>query len=105
MLTKAQLDGFYDTGYVALRGAMPRQKALDFGEDVLGTAGLICPRRYNDLGATSRSHMPSLSSQLVAEFAPSVLEAMGQLCGGLDRIAGEPRWGDSFIVNLGADDH
>ncbi len=103
MLTKAQLDGFYETGYVALRGAMPRQTALDFARDVWVRLG------YDPDDTTTwaqhRIHMPSLTSQPVAEFAPSVLEAMGQLCGGLDRIDGEPRWADSFIVNLGADDH
>jgi hypothetical protein len=103
MLTKAQLDGFYETGYVALRGAMPRQKALDFARNVWVRLGYDPDDRST--WAQHRIHMPSLAGETVAALAPGVLEAMEQLCGGSDRIAGEPKWYDGFIVNLGADDH
>jgi hypothetical protein len=103
MLTSAQLDGFYEKGYVALRGAMPRQVALDFAKDVWVRLGYD----ENDRAtwAQHRIHMPSLGGKPVAELAPSVLDAMCQLCGGRERIGGEPHWWDGFIVNLGADDH
>jgi hypothetical protein len=103
MLTKTQLEEFYEKGCVALRGAMPRKTALDYAKDVWVRLGYDPDDRST--WAKSRIHMPYLSGKPVGELAPGVLEAMHQLCGGAERIAGTPHWGDGFIVNLGADDH
>ncbi len=103
MLTKKQLDEFYEKGCVALRGAMPRKTALDYAKDVWVRLGYDPDDKST--WEKSRIHMPYLSGVPVGELAPGVLSAMHQLCGGPERIEGTPHWGDGFIVNLGADDH
>ena len=94
---------FLENGYVALRGAFSPQKAAEFSKNVWTRLGYDSEDRST--WAESRIHMPTHQSVPVAELAPSVWDAMKVLCGGEERIFGPARWGDGFIVNLGADDH
>ncbi len=50
-------------------------------------------------------HLPTHEDFPVRAVAPRAFQAMAELCGGEDRFANEPQWGDGFIANLafGAD--
>ena len=97
------IDEFLASGCVAIRGAFSRESAREFSKAAWTRLGYDPDDRAT--WAESRIHLPTLASVSVPELVPRVWDAMKVLCGGEERIAGTPRWGDGFIVNLGADDH
>ena len=52
-----------------------------------------------------RVHLPTMNRVEVKTFAPRAFEAICDLSGGEERIAGDLHWGDGFIINfnVGAD--
>jgi len=48
-----------------------------------------------------RIHMPGPEWVSVRDFAPRALAAMGELCGGADRILQEVTWSNGFVANYG----
>ncbi|HYE07608.1 MAG TPA: hypothetical protein VEL07_18970 [Planctomycetota bacterium] len=49
----------------------------------------------------ARMHLPVHEDFAVRDVAPRAYHAMLELCGGAERVAGDPQWGDAFIANLG----
>jgi hypothetical protein len=101
-LTDEQVERFLADGFVVIKNAFSQEQAQALCRTVWTRLGYDPEDRAT--WAEHRIHMPSLSHVDVAEFAPTAWDAICDLCGGEDRIT-TGRWGDGFIVNLGADDH
>jgi Phytanoyl-CoA dioxygenase (PhyH) len=96
-LTQADIDHFLQYGFVTIKEA--------FSPDLAAERAAACYRRLgidpNDRSTwkEDRIHMGGDQYLQVRDIAPRVLGAMEDLLGE-DRMAGEPRWSDHYIVNL-----
>jgi hypothetical protein len=102
-LTEEQVEEFLTRGFVVIKGAFSRAQAHEWAAQTFTRLGYD----PNDKSTweQSRIHMPTHQSREVKEFSPKAWGAICELCGGEERIQQPCRWGDGFIVNLGADDH
>lgn len=98
-LSDADLDHFVTKGYVLVKGAIPRETALAWGNEAYLRLGY--DPEDNSTWEKERLHMPAHKQVPVSEIAPKAWEAMIQLAGGADRIRQPATWGDSFIANFG----
>lgn len=98
-LTAADLDHFVRRGYVVLRGAIPRERALAWGYEAYRRLGY--DPENNATWERERLHMPGKQSVPIEEISPTAYAAIVQLCGGEDRIRKPATWSDAFIVNFG----
>jgi len=96
-LSSADLDHFRQYGYVTIPDAFPRDVADKHAARCYQRLGIDPDDRST--WTQERIHMGGSEYVNVREFAPKVFEAMGRLLGP-DRINGEPRWSDHYIVNL-----
>lgn len=101
-LTDEQVEQFLNQGFVVLRGAFSEEQAKAWCKETWPRLGYDPQDRST--WAQSRIHMPTLNALDVRQFAPRAFGAICELCGGEERI-NTARWGDGFIVNLGAEDH
>ena len=102
-LTKEQREQFLTLGFTVIKGGFTPEQATPLLEKMWIRLGY--DPKDKSTWANPRTHMPTIESVEVKDFAPHVYGAMCELVGGADRISGTPRWSDAFIVNLGADDH
>ena len=102
-LTDAQVQSFLHRGHVCLKGAIPRAKAEDWAKNVWTRLGYDPTNKAT--WEQARIHMPTLNMAPIEEFSPQAWGAVCELLGGEDRIQMPAKWGDGFIVNLGADNH
>ena len=102
MLSSAQIDHFTAHGFVKVEGCI--DPAFCAAQVRLGWERIGCDPADPRTWVEQKIHLSTKASWEVAEVAPLAAEAIGQLCGGLERIV-TPRWGDGFIINLslGAD--
>jgi hypothetical protein len=97
-LTPDQVAHFLDRGYVVLPQAFSPTVASEWVDR--GFTRLGYDRHDPSTWKVPRIHMPQTKAVEVAEFAPNVWEAVCDLLGGADRVAGPYRWGDAFIFNF-----
>jgi hypothetical protein len=97
-LTNAEVEQFLAKGYVTIREAFPREVAAEWAQGCYERLGYDPEDRST--WEMERIHMGGSRSVKVREFAPRVFEAMCELLGGEDRIAGDPSWSDHFIANF-----
>jgi hypothetical protein len=102
-LTPEQKEEFLTQGFTIIRGGFTPEQAAPLLEKMWIRLGYDPSDKAT--WEQHRIHMPSIESVEVREFAPKVHGAMLELLGGEERINGNIRWSDGFIVNLGADDH
>ncbi len=98
-LSDADLDHFVQKGYVLVRGAIPKETALAWGNEAYLRLGY--DPDDNTTWEKERLHMPAHRHVPVAEIAPKAWQAMIQLAGGPERIKQPATWGDAFIANFG----
>jgi hypothetical protein len=102
-LSQDQLDHFIQYGFIHLTDCFDKAFADKWIAEAFERLG------YDPVDSSTWEkpiiHMPASEYVNVREFAPKAYDAMCQLLGGAERINGEPRWGNGFIVNfhLGAD--
>lgn len=98
-LTEEEAQHFLERGYVAIRGAVPRE----FAEEQQRRMWIRLGYDPNDPATWERDriHMEARDRWDVQRLAPRAWGAMVDLLGGEDRIAKPCTWADSFIVNLG----
>ncbi|HEX6471805.1 MAG TPA: phytanoyl-CoA dioxygenase family protein [Streptosporangiaceae bacterium] len=103
VLTGEQAEQFLDRGYVVIRDCFSREAAEEYTKTIWIRLGYDPddPSTW----AEPAVHMPAHREIDVARFAPKAWDAVCDLVGGAERIAGPYTWGDGFIVNLwkGAD--
>ncbi len=100
MLTREQIEHFITFGFIKV------EQCLDPGfcaEQVrLGWIHSGYDPADPTTWVTDRLHQPSLTHWRVADISPKAYAAMGELCGGVDRIT-DPIWSDGFIINFRID--
>lgn len=101
-LTDDQVEQFLTQGFVVIQNAFSPEQAREWSKDTWTRLGYDPEERSTWL--EHRIHMPTLNALDVRAFAPRAYGAICELCGGEERMS-TARWGDGFIVNLGADDH
>jgi len=101
VLTAQQAEHFLDHGFVVIRKCFSRAAVAEFTRQLWDRLG------YDEHDPATwtqpRVHMPAHHTLNVREFAPKAWDAVCDLIGGAERIAGEQPyvWNDGFIVNLG----
>jgi hypothetical protein len=97
-LSDEQAQHFLDKGYVVVHDCFSRRAAEEYTRTVWTRLGYDPddPATW----AEPSVHMPSHREIDVKEFAPKAWDAVCDLVGGEERIAGPYKWGDGFIVNL-----
>lgn len=100
MLTPAQIDDFIAHGCIKVAGAI--DPAFCAERVRLGWERSGYDPADRSTWEQDRLHLSSKVFWKVGEIAPLALEAIGQLCGGHERIA-EPIWSDAFIINFRVD--
>ncbi|KDQ51201.1 hypothetical protein JAAARDRAFT_62621 [Jaapia argillacea MUCL 33604] len=101
-LSQELVDKFLQDGFVVIKGGFTPEQAEEWTRTIWVRLGLD----PNDKRTWDREriHMPWHKREEVAKFAPHVWDAMQDLLGGEERLdPASSRWGDGFIVNLGAD--
>jgi hypothetical protein len=101
-LSPDQVDTFLTKGYVLVKNAFTREQGSNWAAKTFTRLGYDPNDRST--WTQSRIHMPSHHGVEVKDFSPKAWGAIGDLCGGEDRIKTPCNWGDGFIVNLGSDD-
>lgn len=102
VLTPEQEEQFLTQGFVVIRHAFSREQAAEWSRAVWTRLGYDPHDRAT--WKQHRIHMPTLNTVDIRTFAPRAYTAICELCGGEERLT-SARWGDGFIVNLGAEDH
>lgn len=102
-LSQAQIDHFIQYGFIHLSDCFD----VGFADQWIAEAFVRLGYDPDDRTTWEKPliHMPGTNFVNVRDFAPKAYEGMCQLLGGEDRIKGDVRWGNGFIVNfhLGAD--
>ncbi|GAB4453766.1 MAG: hypothetical protein OHK0029_07190 [Armatimonadaceae bacterium] len=102
-LTEEQVESFLTRGFVHVQGAIAPSLVQEWTAQAFTRLGYA-----PDDPATwveSRIHMPTHQTREVKEFSPAAWGAICDLCGGENRVRQPCKWGDGFIINLGAPDH
>jgi hypothetical protein len=97
VLSQAHLDHFVEHGFVVLRSALPADIVDDWLQWCYQRLECTPTTAVAKLQALTR--LPGLLSVDGVELCPKGWQAIGQLMGGLDRVAGEWNFSDSFHVN------
>ena len=102
LLTDEQIEHFIQYGFLHLPSSIdvsPGSVAHRWVEESWARNGLD----PDDLASwpVDKVHMPNTESRTVREFAPNVWTAMCELAGGEERLAGNPSFGNGFILNFG----
>ena len=107
-LTESDITHFIEKGHIILRDCFPRELAEEWTAFAYKRLGYEPddPSTW----AEPRIHLPSMNRVPLQEVAPRAWDAISDLLGGEERIAGSlrnptPSWGDGFIINfsLGAE--
>ena len=98
-LTPEQVTHFLEHGYVRIEKCFTPEKASQWTSNVWQRLGFS----PNDPSTWTqeRINMPHHRTESITTFAPKAWDAMCDLLGGAERIAGVPEWSDGLIVNLG----
>lgn len=101
-LSDHQIEHFRANGYVVVEDAFatgPGSIAEQWTAAAWHRIGLDPgdPSSWPD----EKYHLTGERAVSLADFSPKTWAAMGQLCGGCDRLDGPPLWHDAFILNLG----
>lgn len=100
-LTEAERRQFLQYGYVHLTNCFTPEQAAEVTEGVWARLGMSPSDKST--WTKPRVNMPAHREFDCSIFAPKAWAAICELCGGEARITPDSRkWGDSFIVNLGA---
>lgn len=102
LLSDAQIEHFVQYGFIHLPGcfdASPGSTARSWVEESWVRNGFDPDDQST--WPLDKIHMPHTESAAVRDFAPKAWDAICALCGGEDRLAGEPRFGNGFIANYG----
>lgn len=96
-LSAADREHFLAHGFVRLEQAIEPQWITRWVERMWPRLGYdpTDPATWTE----AKVHMPSLEHQSVAVVAPRAWEAIGELCGGHDRVK-PTTWSDGFIANF-----
>ena len=102
-LSQDQIDHFLTKGYLIVEKCFSENFAEDWKKLALRRLGY--DPRVPETWQEERIHLPSISRVEISEVSPKAWGAICGLLGGEERIADNPTWGDSFIINfsLGAD--
>lgn len=97
MLTPEQIDHFIGYGFLKLENCLDRTFCAEQVKRGWERSGYdpADPTTW----ATDRLHLSSKVAWKVADIAPTAYAAIGELCGGHERIH-EPQWSDAFIINF-----
>lgn len=97
MLSAEQIEHFITFGFIKLEGCLDPGFCAEQVRNGWTNSGYdpADPTTW----VTDRLHQPSKIHWKVADIAPKAYAAMGELCGGLDRIH-DPQWSDGFIINF-----
>lgn len=102
-LSQEQIDHFIRYGFIHLNDCFSK----DFADQWIAEAFVRLGYDPVDRATWEKPiiHMPNSAFVNVREFAPKAYDAICQLLGGEERIKGDVRWGNGFIVNfhLGAE--
>ncbi len=101
-LSGADMEHFLEFGFVCIENCFdtsPGSVAHRWVEESWARNGLD-PDDPSSWPA-DKIHMPNSESALVSEMSPKALAAMGELCGGQERIQEGMRWSNGFIANYG----
>lgn len=99
-LSDAEKDHFLTHGWLRLKNCFTREQAAAATANVWTRLGMDPADKTT--WSRERTNMPHHSEFDAADFAPRAWAAIGELCGGEDRIQPWTRqWRDTFIVNLG----
>ena len=97
MLSDTDIAHFIRHGFTVVRGAIDRDFCAERVRAGWERTGYDPADRST--WTRDRLHLSSKQSWSVAEVAPRAWEAIGQLCGGAERIHA-PTWSDAFIINF-----